>query len=254
MEKKKLLLVAVSVGVVLLIIMGIPLAVVGPKQGTDRTLQASPGPMPGYQGVLPRQPPQIAETDGTGDAASPSTAAPVTATVQTARERTAEALTLTVPAPRTVAVPEPVASTAGQTPARQPAPAAQQPARTGPAQVPPAATPAPAPAPQRAAPAPQRADPAPARPQATVRAATGDSFWVQVGAYSSKVRAETVKEALESKGIASIIENRNVNGDTVYRVRIGPYMSENEAKFWIPLVQEIGYAESQVRVSQISSN
>jgi len=69
------------------------------------------------------------------------------------------------------------------------------------------------------------------------------------------VRAESVKESLESKGIASIIENRNIGGRTLYRVRVGPYLSETEANYWLALVRSIdGFADSQVRVSQAPVN
>jgi len=122
------------------------------------------------------------------------------------------------------------------------------------------------PAPPRQAPAPvaqARPTPPPARPQATPAPAarpapapaTRNNFWIQAGAFSSKVRAELVKESLEAKGIASIIENRNINGRTYYRVRVGPYLSENEANYWLALVRSIdGFALSQVRVSQAPIN
>jgi DedD protein len=71
---------------------------------------------------------------------------------------------------------------------------------------------------------------------------------VQTGAFTAVVRAENAKETLASKGITSIIENRQVDGTTWYRVRVGPYTTENEANYWLALVQSIdGFAESQVR-------
>ncbi|MDR1286019.1 MAG: SPOR domain-containing protein [Treponema sp.] len=64
------------------------------------------------------------------------------------------------------------------------------------------------------------------------------------------MRAEGAREILASKGITSIIENRVVDGKTWYRVRVGPYTSENEANYWLSLVKTIdGFTESQVRLT-----
>jgi DedD protein len=76
-------------------------------------------------------------------------------------------------------------------------------------------------------------------------------YWIQTGAFSALVRAEDAKENLASKGLSSIIDNREVDGQIWYRVRIGPYTSENEANYWLPLVRAInGFGESQVRSVQ----
>jgi DedD protein len=71
---------------------------------------------------------------------------------------------------------------------------------------------------------------------------------VQTGAFSAKIRADDARELLASKGITSIVENRQINGRTWYRVRLGPYTSESEANYWLALVRSIdGFGESQVR-------
>ena len=60
--------------------------------------------------------------------------------------------------------------------------------------------------------------------------------------------AERVKATLASKGITSIIENREINGRTLFRVRVGPYTSQNEANYWLSLIKSIdGFEDSQVR-------
>ena len=72
-------------------------------------------------------------------------------------------------------------------------------------------------------------------------------YWIQTGSFNAKIRADDAKELLDSKGFTSIIENREIDGRTWYRVRLGPYTSENEAKYWLALVQAIdGFGESQV--------
>ncbi|MDR0655146.1 MAG: SPOR domain-containing protein [Treponema sp.] len=60
-----------------------------------------------------------------------------------------------------------------------------------------------------------------------------------------------MQETLSSKGISSIIDDRNLDGKTFYRVRVGPYLSENEAKYWLSLVKTIdGFSESQIRTTK----
>jgi len=77
-------------------------------------------------------------------------------------------------------------------------------------------------------------------------------FWVQAGSFSTVVSAEGVKQSLESRGIKSVIENRNVDGKDMFRVRIGPYTSQNEADFWLSLVKSIdGFENSMVWESQV---
>jgi DedD protein len=52
---------------------------------------------------------------------------------------------------------------------------------------------------------------------------------------------------LAAKGITSLIENRDVEGKTFFRVRVGPYTSQNEADYWRELIKSIGgFEESQV--------
>jgi DedD protein len=78
-----------------------------------------------------------------------------------------------------------------------------------------------------------------------------DTYWVQTGSFSTRVRADGAKETLAGKGITSIIENRDVEGKIFYRVRVGPYTSQNEADYWLSLVKTInGFEESQVWRSQ----
>jgi len=252
MEKKKLLLVAVSVGVALLIVIGIPyIAVNNNRQAAQPNWQALPqGTLgadqlarPDWQQAQPawtqEDPRQALDPDPAAVVVQPPVPIPPPALAPTPPPVTPSVLAeeaprvtiLTVPVPQTAAVPDapPVAARPRPTPVAQ-------------------ARPTPPPARPQAAPAPA-ARPAPAAP------ATRNNFWIQAGAFSSKVRAELVKESLEAKGIASIIENRNISGRTYYRVRIGPYLSENEANYWLALVRSIdGFALSQVRVSPAPIN
>jgi DedD protein len=91
----------------------------------------------------------------------------------------------------------------------------------------------------------------PSTPASPPRSRPQQDYWIQTGAFSALVRAEDAKEILASKGLVSIIDDREVGGQTWYRVRIGPYTSENEANYWLALVRAIdGFDQSQVRSNQ----
>ena len=89
---------------------------------------------------------------------------------------------------------------------------------------------APAPAPQRVA----SAEPAalPAAPSAAETVATG-GFAVQLGVSSSETDAKAALQRLQGKyaalgGLAPMIRKAEVNGNTIFRVRVGP-LSKDEA-------------------------
>jgi len=93
------------------------------------------------------------------------------------------------------------------------------------------------------------ADTKPAAPAADKK--THRDFWVQVGSFSTRERADGVKSTLDNKGLSAIITNQEVEGKTRYRVRVGPYTSQNEADYWLAMVKSIdGFQESQIWQSQ----
>jgi len=239
MEKKKLLLVAVAVGIVLLIIIGIPLMMIAPRQRDTLPLQASSPNVERDWGTA--EPAGVQRTQASSVVEPPA----YTGTAQSRDFAYSESVdaphitTLTVPVPETAAVPNtPVTqarkpSTVKLT-ADQPAAAADTSAVKSVAVT------------VKSAPAPK-----PPAKAAVNSAKTHNNYWVQTGAFSTKIRAEGAKESLASKGIASIIDNRDIDGKTWYRVRVGPYISETEANYWLALVKSIdGFAESQIRLTQ----
>ncbi|MDR0876890.1 MAG: SPOR domain-containing protein [Treponema sp.] len=267
MEKKKILLVAVSVGVFLVIIISASILIFTPKTGGAAVASARPIPAGGV--TVPIQPGFVPELKGPAsvDAADMVRNAADIQGIQTPPQATAiqetnfyingekplesyeitktdggaaARVVINVPKPSTAAVPD-VQTEAPARPAQAaPAAVAARPARTQSAAAKPAETAAPAPA-KTAVPA--------AKP--AVQTKTYNDYWVQTGAFSAKVRAEAMKNTLSSKGITSIIENREVDGKTWYRVRVGPYTSENEANYWASLVKSIdGFGDSQVRLTK----
>jgi DedD protein len=272
MEQKKLLLVAISVGIFLVIVIGAAMLALGPGNSASSAALAAastPRPIPAGEagtaggfsaagepaytpGTAPLTPEVAAEAPGS-PAAVPEAglnALPEGVPLQQnnfyingSPEKTPAAAadessqTIITVAPRTAAgVPdEPPAGRAASRPAAAAAP-------------PPAAAPRPA---QAAA-----SRSAPAKPAATAAKASGtakvyDNYWVQTGSFSAKARAEGAKEILASKGISSIIENREVDGQTFFRVRVGPYISQEEANYWLPRIQSIqGFENSQIWKTQ----
>nr|WP_254200909.1 SPOR domain-containing protein [Lysobacter sp. MMG2] len=107
------------------------------------------------------------------------------------------------PAQTTTALPRPVET--DTVPARTP---------TTTAGTAPATSPAPTPAPSTPA------------STSTAPAATGDDgtrYLLQAGAFQASGQAEEMKARIAMLGLSARVESANINGNTVYRVRMGPY-------------------------------
>jgi DedD protein len=131
----------------------------------------------------------------------------------------------------------PSASVAGETPAA--APEVLEPEAKAPA---PAQKPAPA-----AAPAAKPKKPAAAKPAAKPATVKVDQYWIQVGAFQSRGRADELKQALAEKGVAALIIVKDISGKSYYRVRVGPYSSQAEANDWLSRLKDFpGCAEAKV--------
>ena len=247
MEKKKLLLIAISVGIFLVIAIGAAILVFGPKSTPVPSGAISSYPGKGEPPDIPAAPysPNLPYPSATVDAVDlvrkpgevPGLKTPPEGSVQPGAEYyvngsaysggSAETV-ISVPKPSTAAVPDTPLAAPQTTP---------PPARV-------VSTPA---APKTAAPA----APKPVAAKPAVQTKVYDDYWVQTGAFSTVASAEGVKETLASKGIMSIIENRDVEGNTFFRVRVGPYTSKNEADYWLSLIKTIGgFENSQIRQTQ----
>ena len=135
---------------------------------------------------------------------------------------------------------QPAAAAAPMTlpPQAQPAPAPVQVASAEPraavsAPVAAPATPASKPAPAAAAPAPQQVASAQPEAPAAAEATPTGGYAVQLGLANSEAGAQTAFASFQRKypdleGLPSIIRKAEVNGNTIYRVRVGP-LSKEEA-------------------------
>jgi DedD protein len=245
MEKKKLLLIAISVGVFLVIVIGAAILVFSPRTPSPAAAAAAK-PIPAgnpEKTESPNLPASVdaielvknsvdiqgLETPPEGNSQdnifyiygeTPEDTVTVNRTSSGANNR----LVVDIPRPVTAAVPDAPPPVKVKTAA---------PARETPAAAPQVA------APKAAAPAQK----------------TPDNFWVQTGSFSTVARAEGVKDTLASKGITSLIENRDVDGKTFFRVRVGPYTSKNEADYWLALIKSIhGFEESLVFKTPVRPN
>ncbi len=70
--------------------------------------------------------------------------------------------------------------------------------------------------------------PAPA-PAPAPRAASDLQYWIQVGSFSSRSRADDLRKLLGDLGYAGSITSHDADGVTMHRVRIGPIASRPEA-------------------------
>ena len=265
-EKKKLLLVAVSVGVFLVIAISVAVLLIIPKASEDAAFSSyrltpagqPPASVDSYDlvrnsdsvlGILPA--PVSAANQETGYHI-PNTSIPAgTNNTGTNNNENSSQITINVPRPTAAAVPDAATNTQSVR-----APVQTTPATTAtPAAAPTVAPkPAPASAPTATNAVATTATNTTARPVSTSAAPANIAvnrnridYWIQTGSFTAKIKAENVRETLALKGIVSIIENRDIDGKTWYRVRIGPYTSEAEANYWLTLVKTIeGFSESQV--------
>jgi cell division protein FtsN len=69
-------------------------------------------------------------------------------------------------------------------------------------------------------------------------------YWIQTGSYKSQTKAEDLVALLQGKGLGSRVFSYSTNGDTFYRVRVGPYSNKGEADKFLALVKQVQGLES----------
>ncbi len=85
-----------------------------------------------------------------------------------------------------------------------------------------AITKAPAPVPAKAA-----------LPPKTTKKVKVSEYWIQAASFSSRGRADELRDLLAAKGIATLISVKDIDGKSWYRVRVGPYTAKTEAEGWL---------------------
>lgn len=94
--------------------------------------------------------------------------------------------------------------------------------------------------------APKEDEPAPAPdPEPEYRRVT--EYWIQVISSPSRDRVEQAKERLEAQELGGRITSKFIDGDTYYRLRVGPYSNKAEADKFLDWISEIeGFGESYI--------
>lgn len=74
-----------------------------------------------------------------------------------------------------------------------------------------------------------------------------DEYWIQAASFTSRGRADELKQGLADKGIAALISVKDISGKSWYRVRVGPYSVKADAEGWLGRLKSIaGCAEAYV--------
>ena len=245
MEKKKLLLVSVSVGLFLVIVIGASILVFSPRDYPSVTRsEAAPIPSGSPRAAVdvPREPVVVTEAPGTPQEAAQ---APAVAEVE-AQPKLENVIYINGETAENAVRVERLNDGNTRTIITIPSPHENVITLTAP---PADAVPA-KPASPQAVSAPAPAKPAPPESPSggakTEKPVPKTAWWVQTNSYSKKAYADTAKEFLASKGITSVVMNGNVGGKTFYRVRVGPYTSQSEADYWLSLIKTIEGMENSL--------
>jgi DedD protein len=242
-ERKKLLWISIGLGVLVLIVLASGFFLMAPKKGgSDAPASignSAPPKAQDPQDYLSAPPPapsleQPHSQDGGviivyGDKPTTTNAAP------------------SAPGAASPGTQAAVPASAEKGGAAESAPDAAAPSEAAPA--PKAAAPASkAPAPKASAPAPKKA--ATAAPKSV--SVKVDEYWIQAASFTSRGRADELKDSLSEKGMAAIISVKDISGKNYYRVRIGPYSAKAEADGWLGRLKELpGCAEAYVSKSTV---
>ncbi len=81
-----------------------------------------------------------------------------------------------------------------------------------------------------------------------------DQFWVQVASFTSKKNAEDARAALAQEQISGeVFTWTHSDGTIYYRLRVGPYTTENEAEYWHARIKLIDvFADTSTYVTNSS--
>lgn len=86
--------------------------------------------------------------------------------------------------------------------------------------------------------------------RAVPKTVTKTQYWIQAGSYTSIARAKEVQNTLSEIGWKARITTRDLNNETYYRVRIGPYEGKPEAEKFLGWLKELETFETSY-ISQV---
>jgi cell division protein FtsN len=89
------------------------------------------------------------------------------------------------------------------------------------------------------------------KPQAPVAASSsGSNFWIQAGSFKVRESADSLKAAFAQKNLAAVIVVKDIDGKSYYQVRVGPYVSREDAKKWLTNVRAVPGSSQEAFVTQ----
>jgi cell division protein FtsN len=92
---------------------------------------------------------------------------------------------------------------------------------------------------------------APKDPIASIAAATqGPEYWLQTGAYKVQEEAQRQKAMLAMQGLEALISEREVDGATLWRVRVGPFAGQGEVTQMRARLQSAGIPSTIIRINK----
>jgi cell division protein FtsN len=92
---------------------------------------------------------------------------------------------------------------------------------------------------------------APKDPIASIAAATqGPEYWLQTGAYKVQEEAQRQKAMLAMQGLEALISERELDGATLWRVRVGPFSGQGEVTQTRARLQSAGIPSTIIRINK----
>jgi cell division protein FtsN len=92
---------------------------------------------------------------------------------------------------------------------------------------------------------------APKDPIASIAATTqGPEYWLQTGAYKVQEEAQRQKAMLAMQGLEALISERELDGATLWRVRVGPFAGQGEVTQTRARLQSAGIPSTIIRINK----
>ena len=88
-------------------------------------------------------------------------------------------------------------------------------------------------------------------PIANIAAATqGPEYWLQTGAFRNQDEAQRQKAALAMQGLEALISEREVEGAVLWRVRVGPFVLQDDVAKARSRLQGAGITATVIRINK----
>jgi len=80
-------------------------------------------------------------------------------------------------------------------------------------------------------------------------------YWVQTASLASRINAEHARDKLAAQHMKVEIFTKETSAGLTHRVRVGPFMNNTEAKYWLKNIQKIdGFESSYITEEKVKTN